>query len=176
MNNELPLDMIRDETCCFTGHRIVPKDQYDAVASETERAVRALAEAGYRYFICGGALGYDTLAAQIVLKLTAEYPIKLFLALPCRDQTENWTKMKNIDAGAAMREYQRIKALASAVYYVRDFYEEGCMKERNQFMVDHSSFCIAYYNGKPRSGAGQTVRMAEKGSLAVYNVFDEILK
>ena len=31
-------------------------------------------EQGYRYFGAGGALGFDTLAAQTVLELRSEYP------------------------------------------------------------------------------------------------------
>lgn len=167
---DLPTDMNRLNSCCFTGHRIIPKARYDEIAAETERAVRILADAGYRYFICGGALGYDTLAAQTVLKAAQDYQIELFLALPCRNQTEKWMNKKG--GNEAVREYQRIKGHACGIHYVRDFYEDGCMRERNVWMVEHSSFCIAFYNGSPRSGAGQTYRLAKESGVAMYNVFD----
>lgn len=166
----LPSDMTIMNSCCFTGHRAIPAARYDEISADTERAVRILAETGYRYFICGGAMGYDTLAAQIVLKVAEDYPIKLFLALPCRNQTEDWTNKKG--GHEAVREYQRLKGLATGIHYIRDFYEDGCMKERNQWMADHSSFCIAYYNGSARSGSGQTVRMVKANKASVYNVYN----
>ena len=70
-----------------------------------------------------------------------------------------------------LRRYQQIKGRAEAIVYLSDFYTDTCMRERNQFMVDHSSCCVAYYNGFPRSGAGQTVRMAKKAGIPVKNVY-----
>lgn len=45
------------------------------------------------YFGAGGALGFDTLAAQCVLSLRKRYShIKLILVLPCTTQTKGWSK------------------------------------------------------------------------------------
>lgn len=169
--SDLPKGMTRDISCCFTGHRLIAADRLPTVAAEVERTIRILAENGYRYFICGGALGFDTLAAQLVLKLRDELNILLILALPCFNQTNAWLKMR--DGAEHIREYQRIKGLAACVHYSSDFYADGCMRDRNQFMVDHASFCVAYYDGSPKSGAGQTFRMANKAGLGIYNVYDE---
>lgn len=170
LSDALPQDMTQENSCCFTGHRIVPGERTAEVSAETERTVRILAASDYKYFICGGALGFDTLAAQIVLQLEEELDIHLILALPCLNQTDRWLGMKNGEDN--IREYQRIKGRAAAIYYTGELYKDGCMKERNQFMVDHASFCIAYYNGSTRSGAGQTFRMAKKAGLAMYNICD----
>ena len=60
-------------------------------------------EQGYRYFGTGGALGFDTLAAQTVLELKNKYPeIKLILVLPCENQTQGWER-------ADIEEYERIQ-------------------------------------------------------------------
>ena len=98
--------------------------------------------------------------------------IRLILALPCRDQTGNWLKLPPDQATEALRAYQKIKGEADAICFVNDFYFDGCMRERNRFMIERSSFCIGYYNGYPKSGAGQTWRMAEKAGLKLYNVYD----
>lgn len=171
---DLPTDMNRANSCCFTGHRVIPKADYDRIADCTEQAVKILAKAGYRYFICGGALGYDTLAAQIVLSTAKEYPIELFLALPCHNQTEKWMYKK--DGAWDVREYQRIKGHACGIHYVRDLYEDGCMRERNVWMVEHSSFCISFYNGSSKSGAGQTYRIAKENGIIIYNVFNQAIE
>ena len=172
-NNSLPSGMTRLNTCCFTGHRSLPDDCTEAIADKLRHAIKLLSVCGFRYFLCGGALGFDMLAEQVIAK-EAEHndDVKLVLALPCRDQTGKWLNMES--GTESLKEYMRLKALAATVVYVNDFYSDGCMKERNQFMVDNSSFCVAYYNGSVRSGAGQTYRMAKKADLKIYNIYDAL--
>ena len=170
----LPDGMTRLNSCCFTGHRTIPDGELCAVKEKLRHAVRLLASCGFTYFICGGALGFDMLAEQIILEEAAKSAdIRLVLALPCRDQTGKWLRTGKNGTGL-LREYMRIKAAAASVIYISDFYTDGCMRERNQFMVDNSSFCVAYYNGSVRSGAGQTYRMASRGGLKIYNISDAI--
>ena len=84
-------ESLREKTCCFTGHRVIPARSLPALAKELEQTLRRLIGAGVRYFGAGGALGFDTLAAETVLRLKGEYPgIRLILVLPCRDQTRGW--------------------------------------------------------------------------------------
>ena len=169
----LPSDMTRINTCCFTGHRVIPQEQSPAVEETVRHAVRLLAACGFRYFVCGGAIGFDMLAERIIAEeAEKDGNIVLVLALPCRDQTGMWLKIG--DGTALIREYMRLKAKAEHVIYVNDFYFDGCMKARNTFMVDNSSFCVAYYNGSPKSGSGQTFRMAQKAGLKIYNIADVI--
>ena len=85
--------------CCFTGHRNV-KDA-DRVKLALVDATKNMAENGVSVFVCGGALGFDTLAAQTVLELKEKYPVKLCLYLPCDNQTEGWDV-------ADAEEYERI--------------------------------------------------------------------
>lgn len=167
----------RNIVCCFTGHRHIPDGIIPQLTNVLENTISSLYKEGYRIFVCGGALGFDTLAAQTVLKVSTRISsVKLFLALPCRNQTERWQTSAHFDATQAIREYQRIKGLADCVVYVNDFATDTCMKERNQYMVDHSSVCIAYCKpGVFRSGTAQTVRMAEKAGLRVINTYDMLL-
>ncbi|MBQ3707045.1 MAG: DUF1273 family protein [Clostridia bacterium] len=167
----------RAATACFTGHRRLPDDAVRQIAAQTLHILDVLIGAGYRDFLCGGALGYDTLAEQCILERKRTSPgIRLLLALPCRDQTERWSYLPGEQARDALREYQRIKGLADEVIYLRDFYTDGCMKERNRYMVERSSFLVAYYDEgtKGRSGAGQTFRLAKEAGLKIYNVFDAL--
>ena len=64
---------IKDKTCCFPGHRIISNNDYDKVYNDTKKAVISLIEKGVRYYGAGGVLGFDTLAAQVVLDLKKEY-------------------------------------------------------------------------------------------------------
>lgn len=62
------IDM-KSRTACFTGHRELPADNLPEISKHLEDTLVTLIEQGYRYFGAGGALGFDTLAAQAVLRL-----------------------------------------------------------------------------------------------------------
>lgn len=150
-------------SCCFTGHRTLPKTSESAIRSRTALAVYTLYKEGYRNFIAGGALGFDTAAAEIVLALKAKLTeIRLTLVLPCADQTARWAREDVLH-------YEALKAKADEVICLAPAYFEGCMQARNRYMVDASGACIAYMT-RPYSGAGQTVRMAQRAGLRVINV------
>ena len=85
---------MRSKTVCFTGHRELPADDLPKISKRLEDALATLIEQGYRYFGAGGALGFDTLAAQAVLRLRERYPqIRLILVLPCLNQTRGWPRI-----------------------------------------------------------------------------------
>lgn len=91
------------------------------IKKRLEKEVENSIKNGYLFFGAGGALGFDTLAAQTVLKLRERYPdIKLILVLPCKTQARGW-KQADID------EYERIKAAADKVVYTSEDYYRGCM-------------------------------------------------
>ena len=120
-------------------------------------------EQGYRYFGAGGALGFDTLAAQTVLALKRKYPeIKLILVLPCQDQTRGW-------AQADIEEYERIMAAADKVVFTSKEYYSGCMQKRNRHLVDNSSLCICYLT-EQSGGTAYTVEYAQSHGLKIINV------
>ena len=81
----------RSRTCCFTGHRNIPSAVLPVLSAELDRTTRALIADGIQSFETGGARGFDTLAAETVLRLRREFPqIRLILVLPCRNQTRGW--------------------------------------------------------------------------------------
>ena len=79
---------LKSRTCCFTGHRRIPVDEYETVKLRLRNAVIKAIQNGYCYFGAGGSWGFDMLAAQTVLELKQLYPnIYLILVLPCKTQT-----------------------------------------------------------------------------------------
>ena len=153
----------RSNTCCFTGHRTVPAEERSLVVERLVAHIRALYAEGYRRFITGGAIGFDTVAARALLVLKREYADLYFtMMIPCADQDARWT-----DAQKA--EYARHKAQADEVIVLSDRYFDGCMQARNAAMVKESSAVIAYLT-RPRSGTGQTVRLAERSGARVFNL------
>lgn len=158
---------MKEKTCCFTGHRFIPANQYQSIVKETEKAVEELIAQGYLFFCAGGALGFDTIAEKIILNLKSKYHnIHLTLVLPCLTQTEKWLdKDKEI--------YDNIKSRADKVTYISQNYTNDCMFQRNRQLVDISSVCICYLT-KKRGGTLYTVNYAQKSDLKIINIANQI--
>jgi len=153
------------KTVCFTGHRKIPSGEYKNIAERTQSEIIKLIKKGYRYFGAGGAMGYDTLAADIVLNLKSQFPqIRLILVLPCRDQSKSWSETdKNI--------YNQIREDADKIVYTSEKYDRGCMFKRNRHLVDHSSVCICYLISQT-GGTAYTVEYSKKQGLQIINITD----
>lgn len=80
---------MKNKTCCFTGHRNLPKNKIPEIKSALTNEVIKLIDQGVIYYGAGGAIGFDTLAAQTIIELREDYPqIKLILIIPCRNQSD----------------------------------------------------------------------------------------
>ncbi len=154
---------MKEKTCCFTGHRKIPDYEYNALKLKLKDILINLIERGVIYFGAGGALGFDTLAAETVLELKKKYPIiKLILVLPCENQTYNWS-IKDIKI------YNDIKSRCDKYVYVSKNYTRDCMFKRNRHLVYNSSICVCYKT-KNSGGTACTVRYAEEKNLEIINV------
>lgn len=151
------------KTCFFTGHRYMGADETERIKARVKEEIISAINNGYTHFITGGAIGFDTLAAEQVLLIRETYKdIRLVLYLPCFDQGKNWSE------GWRMR-FDRILDGADEVYYVsRGQYSKGCMKKRNMAMVEASDMCIAFFKNRS-GGTAQTIKMAEEKGIRIIN-------
>lgn len=44
---------MKDKTACFTGHRVIPPEQYDSISKHLTEAIIDLIHKGYRFFGAG---------------------------------------------------------------------------------------------------------------------------
>ena len=140
------------------------EEPLDRLFAMTDQVILALLGRGYRRFICGGATGFDTIAASSLVRLRAAHPeIRLILALPCADQTSAWSDQNRVL-------HETIRAQADQVITLSPHYYRGCMMVRNRFMVDHADFCVAYYRDRGTGGTLSTIRMAMHRGLPVLNL------
>lgn len=154
---------MKNITCCFTGHRNIPLNKRKSVIQRLKTELSALINNGYQLFMAGGALGFDTIAAQTVLDLKKEYPhIKLILVLPCPNQTRGWNETDK-------QTYEYIKSRADNVVYTSQEYQRGCMHKRNRHLVDNSSVCICYLT-EDTGGTAYTVKYARSKKLTIINI------
>ena len=155
---------MRERTCCFTGHRDLQPDCREEIAEKLEETIARLVQDGIQVYKTGGALGFDTLAAQTVLRIKEKHPqIKLSLVLPCLTQTRGWTE-------ADVKEYERIRERADEVVYTSREYVRGCMFKRNRSLVDNSSICVCWLT-RSTGGTAYTVKYAIKQGLKIINLF-----
>ena len=153
--------------CCFTGHRTVPAEKYIRTMQRLRQNVLKLYTEGYRVFNTGGALGFDTMAAQAVLKLKENFPdVKLHLYLPHKQQAEKWAPQDR-----AVYEY--IKSISDKVVYSSEGYTPMCMNSRNRALVDNADLCIAYCTDTT-GGTVYTVNYALDNGVDVINLAAEV--
>lgn len=115
---------MKEKTACITGHRRIPAGQTEAITKRLMDTLINCIKDGYCYFGVGGAWGFDTIVANLLLHLKATYPyIKLIIVLPCLNQTKFWDE-------ADIIEYERIKNQADKVVYTSYSYFKGCMQKK----------------------------------------------
>lgn len=153
-----------EHCCCFTGHRPdrLPwgEDEEDFRCRKVKEAlfqtIEQLYENGVRHFISGMARGGDLYFAETVLTLQERWEdITLECARPCESQAHRWPK----------QEQERYESIINRCNYetlVQHRYDRGCMMRRNRYMVDHSDWVIALYDGVPKGGTAQTLAYAMK--------------
>ena len=166
------MELIKERCCCFTGHRILSDAEKEQLRVLLREEMERLIEEGFTTFLSGGALGFDTLAAQEVLRLRAERSeqIALVLVLPCLGQESRWPA-QDVDL------YHEILRSADEVIYTGDVYEPGCMFVRNRYLVNRSSACLCCLReNATRGGTAYTVRYAKKQGIEIVNLAEKLDK
>ena len=129
------MEIIKENTVAFTGHRVVKKD-FDI--KDLIYAIESLILGEKDTFLIGMAIGFDTLCFETLLTLKKTYPqIKIIACIPCENQTKNWNiEQKN--------KYNYLIRRADEKIVLDKEYSKNAMLKRNRFMVDNSSVLVAY--------------------------------
>ena len=154
---------MKEQTCCLTGHRELPRDTDELVRRLTD-AICGRIEAGVRHFGVGGAVGFDTLAAEVLLNLRDTlYPqIRVIAVEPFDGFTSRWTDAQRARRQALLPRYDKRVCLlprgSREAYLARD-----------RYLVDNSAHCISYCN-RTSGCTAYTVRYALRRGLYVENL------
>lgn len=145
-------------SCAFTGHRKMG-ESFDI--NLLNRAVDDLISKGYVNFYCGMAMGFDLIAAGVVLQAKKNHPqIKLIACVPCPKQQKYFPSEEK-------DKYERIISLCDKVEILSEKYYKGCMLARDRFMVDNSGCVLAYMN-KTDGGTAYTVKYAKSKNKEIF--------
>lgn len=157
---------LRQQTCCFTGHRNIPKNDMDQIADRADMIIRALVKKGVTTFCVGGAIGFDTIMAQhlIYLREVKHFKIKVILICPFEGFINRWNQTQQ-------NEFTTLLSHFDEVIYKEKTGSRDAYLSRNRELVDRSSYCIAYCT-RNYGGTAYTVRYAMKTGVIVLNVAD----
>ena len=158
---------MKGATVCLTGHR--PKSLpwgYNEnlqsclkFKSDLKQVFIGAINYGLTTFLTGMAEGFDMIATEILLELRKTYQIKIIAVIPCLDQEIKWKPEQQA-------RYRKIVEQCDDQIILAEQYTPTCMNDRNKYMVERSSVCIACWNGKP-SGTGNTIRFAKESGLKI---------
>ncbi len=151
-------------TVAFTGHRT-----YRGEASEALCAlIRQLSEGGFTTFLSGMAQGFDLAAAEAVVALREEgVPIRLVAVVPFATQSSSFSEVDRT-------RFRHLLAEADEVILLASTYHRGCYQQRNNFLVDHASVLVAWYEGSS-GGTQYTFLRALKRGLTLHNLSPKVL-
>ena len=155
----------RAATAAFTGHRFIDASKRDHVKKRLTKVVLDAYGNGIRNFISGFAIGFDMMAAEVVVSLKRSYPdITLIAAIPFKGQASRFSFYDR-------RRYERLLEVADEVIVLSESYYPRCFLERDEFMVINSSRLIAYYDGREKGGTFYTICKAMAQNIPILNVF-----
>lgn len=152
------------KVACFSGHRKLPED-FAELRTNLEKAIISLIERGVVFFGSGGALGFDQLAAETVLRLKEDYPyIRLVMVLPCppEQQSLKWNEQQK-------KRYYDLLDRADKVRVLSPNYTRSCMLDRNRHLVNNSGYLICYLR-EHSGGTFYTVNYAEQQGLEILRL------
>lgn len=152
-------------TAAFTGHRWYYSSRKQCIMEKLEGCVREAYKNGITNFISGMAIGFDLLAAELVLSLKQDCPaITLTAALPFGEQASRFNERNK-------SRYYKCLSQADDIVILSNDYTSKCYLERDRFMVEHSSLLIACYDGRNKGGTFWTVNYAARIGKNVINIY-----
>ena len=159
------------KTCAFTGYRPSKMpwgyDETDARCVEfrfrLREALEYLIGKGYTDFMSGGALGFDQMAARIVLSLREKYPwVRLVMVTPFDGQADKWSREQR-------GRWLEIIEASDRVIRISHEYDKGVFFRRNHYLVENANLLLAAYDGQPGGTAG-TVAYAKRHGVRVVRI------
>lgn len=154
------LAMAVRKSCAFTGHRKIEDPPDFALMADIAEQLIAR---GVTDFYCGMARGFDLLAARFIVGMREKYPqIKLIACVSCPEQDRFFSAEDR-------RTYIELIDAADEVKVVNMRYFKAAMLRRNDYMVDHCQYLIAYMRNES-GGTAYTVGYARSKKRKIFIV------
>lgn len=155
----------KTNSVAFSGHRSIPEHREGELRKKLRGKIRLLYAMGIRIYYCGMAIGFDMLAAEVVLSLKSELPqLKLIAVIPFKGQSARWSYNEQA-------RYNAILALCDDSILLSQAYYNGCLLRRNDYMLAQSCGLVVFFDGKPKGGTFYTCRKAKSFGMDIINLF-----
>ena len=80
-----------DLTCCFAGHREIPVGEETKIMTRVYHRIQPLIQQGVIYYGVGGALGFDRMMTEYLIRLRKENKrLKIIEVLPYDGYRKKW--------------------------------------------------------------------------------------
>lgn len=171
-------DIDKEKTCCFFGHRKI--DETAELKNRLYEIIKNLiVNENVDTFLFGSKSEFDDLCHKIVTELKERYPhIKRIYVRSAFQYIPDWYEKSLLEnnEGTYFPEHMENAGRASYV-------------ERNQEMINHSKFCVVYYDEnylpprrknsrrdlfdyQPKSGTAVAYSYATGKEKIIFNVFE----
>lgn len=151
-----------DITCCFAGHRDIPAGEETKIMTRVYHRIQPLIQQGVIYYGVDGALGFDRMMTEYLIKLRKENKrLKIIEVLPYDGYRKKWPDEEQAKAALLDKQMDKI------VYYGKEP-SRGSFLARDRHLVDGSKYLICYCT-RPNSGTALTVKYALENGRTVYN-------
>ena len=156
------MDTARSVTCCITGQTNILPEAEEGILASFHDIVSQLIDKGIINFYVGGALGFDMLVTESILKLQQkEKGITIRAVIPHPNWDANWPEDKK-------KRQQAILEKCISIEYARPKFCKGLHLIRDKMLVNNSLHCITYCN-RAIGGTAETLRYALGQGLQIYN-------
>ena len=162
--------MQNEIACCFTGYR-PEKFNFDLLEENSEyiqfqdklltTVFDIIDSEKVNTFYCGGARGFDIIAAEIVLLLKKKRDIKLKMIIPFKNFANG--------LGVWRERYENIIKNADEVIYIQEEYSLSSFNKRNRYMIERSLIVLTFFDGKS-GGTKNTIEYAQKNGRHIINL------
>ncbi len=159
-------------TVAFSGNRhitppqnLIIKDLEGDVRSILSEIIAQCYAEGKRVFLSGGAVGFDLIAAEEVIRFRASHHnVQLIFIVPFEGQEAKYSEREK-------EHYIDLISQSNQVVTISTEYNISAYHLRNDYLIEHSSQLIAYNNRKGR-GTASTVKRAAKRGVEIINIYD----
>ena len=146
----------------FTGHR--------TYRSEADEELRQLLEelyaAGARRYLCGMAWGFDLSAGEAVVQHKLLHEDVELVAV------EPFAEFRSLFRGEDAERYDALIEVADRRVVVGEN-NVGAYMRRNDYLVDHSSLVVAWWDGRRDGGTAYTALRARRKGREVVNLYPD---
>ena len=146
----------------FTGHR--------TYRSEADEELRQLLEElyakGARRYLCGMAWGFDLSAGEAVVQHKLLHEDVELVAV------EPFAEFRSLFRGEDAERYDALLAAADSRVVVGEN-NVGAYMRRNDYLVDHSSIVVAWWDGRRDGGTAYTAFRARRKGREVVNLYPD---